>query len=265
MEYKKGVVFPPEFFLVFQEAKYLFRLYMALKQYREAARTAIIIAREDQNAGNYRNAHDVLFSMYRGGLINSLYLFPRVIFYCSRFTFNINKPPETHTLLKGVPGIYWKIIVSGNLEPLCEVITRKFASIRNSFFITLTIPITLVLLQMSCSTMHDIWALHSLFFFLIAAVCGLACMAVVKRGERRGIFPSNARVFEFPFSLPFNFYAWRAGGHSGYISGHHWCLSELTDHKIKIPTEMMQNLMILHSYILVKVSVTCPRRFNVRV
>ncbi len=34
-----------------QEAKYLFRLYMALKQYREAARTAIIIAREEQNAG----------------------------------------------------------------------------------------------------------------------------------------------------------------------------------------------------------------------
>lgn len=48
-----------------KEAKYLFRLYMALKQYREAAQTAIIIAREDQNAGNYRNAHDVLFSMYR--------------------------------------------------------------------------------------------------------------------------------------------------------------------------------------------------------
>ncbi|XP_031560697.1 WD repeat-containing protein 19-like [Actinia tenebrosa] len=48
-----------------KDAKYLFRLYMALKQYREAARTAIIIAREDQNAGNYRNAHDVLFSMYQ--------------------------------------------------------------------------------------------------------------------------------------------------------------------------------------------------------
>ncbi|XP_069058187.1 WD repeat-containing protein 19 isoform X2 [Pleurodeles waltl] len=47
-----------------KDAKYLFRLYMALKQYREAARTAIIIAREDQSAGNYRNAHDVLFSMY---------------------------------------------------------------------------------------------------------------------------------------------------------------------------------------------------------
>ncbi|XP_074649650.1 WD repeat-containing protein 19-like isoform X1 [Tubulanus polymorphus] len=48
-----------------KDAKYLFRVYMALKQYREAARTAIIIAREEQNAGNYRNAHDVLFSMYQ--------------------------------------------------------------------------------------------------------------------------------------------------------------------------------------------------------
>ena len=48
-----------------QDAKYLFRLYMALKQYPEAARTAIIIAREEQNAGQYRNAHDVLFNMYQ--------------------------------------------------------------------------------------------------------------------------------------------------------------------------------------------------------
>ncbi|XP_037530887.1 WD repeat-containing protein 19 [Nematolebias whitei] len=47
-----------------KEAKYLFRLYMALQQYREAARTAIIIAREEQLAGNYRNAHDVLLGMY---------------------------------------------------------------------------------------------------------------------------------------------------------------------------------------------------------
>ncbi|XP_068176892.1 WD repeat-containing protein 19 isoform X2 [Antennarius striatus] len=47
-----------------KDAKYLFRLYMALQRYREAARTAIIIAREEQCAGNYRNAHDVLFSMY---------------------------------------------------------------------------------------------------------------------------------------------------------------------------------------------------------
>ncbi|XP_059172519.1 WD repeat-containing protein 19-like [Physella acuta] len=48
-----------------KDAKYLFRLYMALKKYGEAARTAIIIAREEQNAGNYRNAHDVLFSMFQ--------------------------------------------------------------------------------------------------------------------------------------------------------------------------------------------------------
>ena len=34
-----------------KDAKYLFRLYMALKKYPEAARTAIIIAREEQNAG----------------------------------------------------------------------------------------------------------------------------------------------------------------------------------------------------------------------
>ena len=48
-----------------KDAKYLFRLYMALKRYKEAARTAIIIARDDQEAGNYRNAHDVLFSMFK--------------------------------------------------------------------------------------------------------------------------------------------------------------------------------------------------------
>ena len=49
-----------------QDARYLFQMYMALRQYPEAARTAILIAREDQTAGNYRNAHDVLFNMYRG-------------------------------------------------------------------------------------------------------------------------------------------------------------------------------------------------------
>ena len=34
-----------------KDAKYLFRLYMALGQYREAAKTATIIAREEQNSG----------------------------------------------------------------------------------------------------------------------------------------------------------------------------------------------------------------------
>ncbi|XP_043289722.1 WD repeat-containing protein 19 isoform X2 [Venturia canescens] len=47
-----------------KDPKYLFRLYMARKQYREAAKTAIIIANEEQINGNYRNAHDVLFGMY---------------------------------------------------------------------------------------------------------------------------------------------------------------------------------------------------------
>ena len=41
-------------------------MYMALQQFPEASRTAILIAREDQMAGNYRNAHDVLFYMYTG-------------------------------------------------------------------------------------------------------------------------------------------------------------------------------------------------------
>ena len=48
-----------------KDAKYLFRLYMALKQYEKAAKTAVIIAKEEQSLGNYRNAHDVLFNMYR--------------------------------------------------------------------------------------------------------------------------------------------------------------------------------------------------------
>ena len=38
---------------------------MAKRQYKEAAKTAIIIAREEQSQGNYRNAHDVLFNMHQ--------------------------------------------------------------------------------------------------------------------------------------------------------------------------------------------------------
>lgn len=48
-----------------KDAKFLFRLYMALGQYEKAAKTAVIIAKEEQALGNYRNAHDVLFNMYR--------------------------------------------------------------------------------------------------------------------------------------------------------------------------------------------------------
>ena len=50
---------------------YMFRLYMARKQYKEAAKTAVIIAREEQAAGNYRNAHDVLFNMYQVRILTS--------------------------------------------------------------------------------------------------------------------------------------------------------------------------------------------------
>lgn len=46
-----------------KDPKYLFRLYMARKQFREASKSAIIIANEEQINGNYRNAHDVLFAM----------------------------------------------------------------------------------------------------------------------------------------------------------------------------------------------------------
>lgn len=46
-----------------KDAKYLFRLYMAKKQFKEASKSALIIANEEQINGNYRNAHDVLFGM----------------------------------------------------------------------------------------------------------------------------------------------------------------------------------------------------------
>lgn len=48
-----------------KDPKHLFRLYMARKQYKEAGKSALIIANEEQINGNYRNAHDVLFAMYQ--------------------------------------------------------------------------------------------------------------------------------------------------------------------------------------------------------
>jgi WD repeat-containing protein 19 len=48
-----------------KDPKFLFRLYMARHHYPEAAKTAIIVASEEQINGNYRNAHDVLFGMYQ--------------------------------------------------------------------------------------------------------------------------------------------------------------------------------------------------------
>ncbi|OAF70691.1 WD repeat-containing protein 19 [Intoshia linei] len=46
-----------------KDARYLFKLYMALKKYPEAAKTAIIIANEEQADGNFRNARDTLLIM----------------------------------------------------------------------------------------------------------------------------------------------------------------------------------------------------------
>ncbi len=48
---------------------------MAKRQYKEAAKTAIIIAREEQSQGNYRNAHDVLFNMHQVNTVNTHYTF----------------------------------------------------------------------------------------------------------------------------------------------------------------------------------------------
>ncbi|CAF1531263.1 unnamed protein product, partial [Rotaria sordida] len=42
-----------------KEAKYLFRFYLSLGQYIEASKTAIIIAQQDQESGNYRRWRDV--------------------------------------------------------------------------------------------------------------------------------------------------------------------------------------------------------------
>lgn len=46
-----------------KDAKYLFRLYMARKHFKDAAKTAVIIGQQEQIAGNYRAAHDLLFTM----------------------------------------------------------------------------------------------------------------------------------------------------------------------------------------------------------
>lgn len=48
-----------------KDFSYVFKLHMGLKEFAEAARTAVILAREEQNAGNYRNARDMLLNMYR--------------------------------------------------------------------------------------------------------------------------------------------------------------------------------------------------------
>ena len=48
-----------------KEPFHIYRLYLALGNYAQAAKTAIIIARQEQELGNYRVAHGILFETHR--------------------------------------------------------------------------------------------------------------------------------------------------------------------------------------------------------
>uniref|UniRef100_A0A0R3RUL2 WD repeat-containing protein 19 n=1 Tax=Elaeophora elaphi TaxID=1147741 RepID=A0A0R3RUL2_9BILA len=45
--------------------KFLFKYHISMKRYREAAKTAVVIATEEQANGSYRIAHKLLFGMYQ--------------------------------------------------------------------------------------------------------------------------------------------------------------------------------------------------------
>lgn len=46
-----------------KDPRFLFRLYMAKKEFKDAAKIAVVIAQQEQTLGNYRSAHDLLFQM----------------------------------------------------------------------------------------------------------------------------------------------------------------------------------------------------------
>ena len=48
-----------------KDPSYIYRLYMALKKYEDAAKTALIIARQEQDMGNYALAHSVVHETIR--------------------------------------------------------------------------------------------------------------------------------------------------------------------------------------------------------
>jgi WD repeat-containing protein 19 len=48
-----------------KDPHYIFKLYMALGNYAQAAATALIIARQEQELGNYKVAHSMLYGTYR--------------------------------------------------------------------------------------------------------------------------------------------------------------------------------------------------------
>ena len=48
-----------------QDHNYLFKLHIALGNYDKAAQTAVVIAKQEQEMGNYKLAHDQLFDTYK--------------------------------------------------------------------------------------------------------------------------------------------------------------------------------------------------------
>jgi WD repeat-containing protein 19 len=48
-----------------QDPKYIFSLHIALGNYLPAAHTAIIIARQEQELGNYKVAHGILYDTFK--------------------------------------------------------------------------------------------------------------------------------------------------------------------------------------------------------
>ncbi|OQR75032.1 WD repeat-containing protein 19-like [Tropilaelaps mercedesae] len=48
-----------------KDLRYLCRLYINLGRYSDAAKTAVVIAEEEQDSGNYKLAHDILMSMHK--------------------------------------------------------------------------------------------------------------------------------------------------------------------------------------------------------
>jgi WD repeat-containing protein 19 len=50
---------------VVKDPKYVFELYVAVGDFAQAADTAMVIARQEQNLGNYKAAHDMLLEVYQ--------------------------------------------------------------------------------------------------------------------------------------------------------------------------------------------------------
>jgi WD repeat-containing protein 19 len=87
---------------------------LAIGQYREAARTAILIAKEDQAAGNYRNAHDMLFHMRSGEVLKGLPFYLLIIFHLELEEHEIKIPTEmTQNLMILHSYILVKVLVNG--------------------------------------------------------------------------------------------------------------------------------------------------------